>query len=222
MSQTTLYVAFPASDLLRDRIDAFLDAVASRPGENHVETLDGIMDPFLDEVLHTYFTGPIDAVNARGTAVNVILGAMKVIKKAAHGLAGRLMRKTSVAEQKALADHFGALRLQKDGQVYVGYPLNPSLAERADLVFQEFADGNGDIKHLVDVMHGISKGAVENYLDKTVGNLELGRINRGLVAGARVTINKAAASSVEKGIPSMEREYRKPVVAYFQGLLLAP
>ena len=220
MSQPTLYVAFPASDLLRDRIDAFIEAVAGRPGENHVDTLDGIMDPFLNEVLHTYFTGPIDAANAKGTAVNVMLSAMKVINKAAHGLAGRLMRKTSADEQRALAEHFKRLRLEKEGQVYVGYALDPSLAERADLVFQEFADGNGEMGHLVEVMHGISNGAIENYLDKTVGNLELGRINRGLVAGARATIKKASASSVEKGIPAMEAKHRKPVVGYFQSLLL--
>jgi phage-related minor tail protein len=75
---------------------------------------------------------------------------------------------------------------------------------------------------LVEVMDGISSGAIENYLDKTVGNLELGRINRGLVSGARATIKKASASSVEKGIPAMEKSHQKPVVAYFESLLLQP
>tara|TARA_R100000655_G_scaffold82091_1_gene121561 strand:+ start:1065 stop:1733 length:669 start_codon:yes stop_codon:yes gene_type:complete len=222
MSQPTLYVAFPASDELRDRIDAFLEVTRQEPDSNHVQELEAIMDPFLNEVLHTYFTGPIDAVNAKGTAVNVILSAMKVINKAAHGLAGRLMRKTSVEEQRALAEHFRNLRLEKDGQVYIGYPLSPALAERASLVFQEFADGNGQMPRLVEVMDGISGGAIENYLDKTVGNLELGRINRGLVSGARATIKKASASSVEKGIPAMEKSHQKPVVAYFESLLLQP
>ena len=222
MSDSTLYVAFPASEQLRDRIDTFIESARGEPDRDHVAELEAIMDPFLDEVLHTYFTGPIDAVNAKGTAVNVILGAMKVINKAAHGLAHRLMRKASVEEQRALAEHFAALRLEKDGQVYIGYPLTPSLAERASLVFQEFADGQGEMKHLVEVMDGISAGAIENYLDKTVGNLELGRINRGLVSGARTTIKKASASSVEKGIPAMDRAHRKPVVAYFESLLLAP
>lgn len=222
MSESTLYVAFPASDQLRDRIDAFIESTRSEPDLDHATKLEAIMDPFLDEVLRTYFTGPIDAVNAKGTAVNVILGAMKVINKAAHGLAHRLMRKASVEEQRALAEHFTALRLEKDGQVYVGYPLSPSLAERACLVFQEFADGQGEMRHLVEVMDGISACAIENYLDKTVGALELGRFNRGLVSGARATIKKASASSVEKGIPAMDRAHRKPVVAYFDSLLLAP
>ena len=87
---------------------------------------------------------------------------------------------------------------------------------------QEFADGNGQMPRLVEVMDGISSGAIENYLDKTVGNLELGRINRGLVSGARATIKKASASSVEKGIPAMEKSHQKPVVAYFESLLLQP
>ncbi|HAB06078.1 MAG TPA: hypothetical protein DCE35_12080, partial [Alcanivorax sp.] len=100
--------------------------------------------------------------------------------------------------------------------------LSPALAERASLVFQEFADGNGQMPRLVEVMDGISAGAIENYLDKTVGNLELGRINRGLVSGARATIKKASASSVEKGIPAMEKSHQKPVVAYFESLLLQP
>ena len=55
-----------------------------------------------------------------------------------------------------------------------------------------------------------------------MGNRELGRINRGLVSGARATIKKASASSVEKGIPAMEKSHQKPVVAYFESLLLQP
>ena len=37
------------------------------PDSNHVQHLveEAIMDPFLNEVLHTYFTGPIDAVTPR-------------------------------------------------------------------------------------------------------------------------------------------------------------
>lgn len=220
MNQPPLYVAFAASDQLRDRIDAFIHSVRDQPDTNHVDALEAIMDPFLNEVLHTYFTGPVDAVQAKGAAVAVILGAMKVINKAAHGLTARLMRKTSVAEQHALARHFARLRLEKEGRVYIGYPLVPALAEQAQAVFREFAAGNGQMPRLVAVMSGVSDGAVENYLDKTVGNLELGRLNRGLVAGARVTIKKAAASSVEKGIPAMEAQHRIPVVAYFESLLL--
>lgn len=219
MNQSSLYVAFAASDTLRDRIDTFIQAIAEQPDRNHASSLDAIMDPFLDEVLHTYFTGPIDAVNAKGPAVSVILGAMKIINKAAQGLAGRLVSKTNHDEQKALAAHFAALRLEKEGRVYIGYPLPPVQAEQASQVFGEFAEGHGDMKRLVQVMDGVSAGAIENYLDKTVGNLELGRLNRGLVAGARATIKKAAATSVEKGIPAMDPDHRKPVVAYFESLL---
>lgn len=220
MSQSSLYVAFAASDTLRDRIDTFIRAINEQPGGDHAESLDAIMDPFLDEVLHTYFTGPIDAVNAKGPSVSIILGAMKIINKAAQGLAGRLVSKTAQHEQKALAEHFAALRLERDGRVYIGYPLPPALAARASQVFAEFAHGQGDMKRLVEVMDGISAGAIENYLDNTVGNLELGRINRGLVAGARATIKKASTAAVEKGIPAMDPEHRKPVVAYFESLLL--
>ncbi|AFT70505.1 hypothetical protein B5T_02231 [Alloalcanivorax dieselolei B5] len=215
----TLYVAFPASETLCQRIDAFLAKMRENPSGNHAADLDGITDPFIDEVLHTYFTGPIEAVNARGTAVNMIMGAMKVIRKAAHGLAGRLMRKASVEEQQALAQHFSSLRLEKDGGVFVGYPLPADLAERANRVFESFANGEGEMAHLVEVMHGITDGAIENYLDKTLGSLKLGAINRGLVSTARATINKASTSAVDKGLPAMERSHRKPVVAYYQSLL---
>lgn len=222
MSQSPLYVAFQASERLRERIDAFLDAVDDYPGQNHVAALEGIMDPFLDELLHAYFTGPIDAAGARGPAVAVMLGAMKIINKASRSLASRLMRDTSAEEQRALADHFRNLRLESNDRVYVGHRLEPALAQQAVTVFQGFADGQGNMQELVTVMHGISQGVIDNYLDKTVANLRLGRIKRGLVAGARVTIRKASAASVEKGIPAMEPQHRQPVVAYYKGLLLAP
>ena len=87
---------------------------------------------------------------------------------------------------------------------------------------QALAGGNGQMPGMGEVRDGSSAGASENYLDKAVGNLELGRINRGLVSGARATIKKASASSVEKGIPAMEKSHQKPVVAYFESLLLQP
>lgn len=222
MSQSPLYMAFQASDRLRERIDGFLDAVDNHPGQNHVVALEGIMNPFLDELLHTYFTGPIDAAGARGPAVAVMLGAMKIINKASRSLASRLMRDTGAAEQQALAGHFRNLRLESDDRVYVGHRLEPALAQRALTVFQGFADGRENMQELVAVMHGISQGSIDSYLDKTVANLQLGRIKRGLVAGARATIRKASAASVDKGIPAMEPQHRQPVVAYYQGLLLAP
>lgn len=219
MSDLRVYVAFRASDRLCQRIDTFLEAVANRPDVRHVTELDGITDPFLEEVLHTWFLGPVRAADASGPAVRIILGAMKVINKAAGSLAGRLMRKTTVAEQRALADHFRNLCLQAEGGVDIGYPLSPVLAERADSVFREFKAGKGNMAQLVEVMRGLSDGAIEYYLDRTLGNLHLGRLNRGLVAGARSTIHTAATASLEKGLPAMEAGHRKPVVTYFDNLL---
>ena len=40
MSQPTLYVAFPASDELRDRIDTFLEVTREEPDSNHVQELE--------------------------------------------------------------------------------------------------------------------------------------------------------------------------------------
>ena len=220
MDENTLHVAFPAPAPLRDAIDAYLVKCESEPAVSHVVELEALVTAFVDVVLTVYFKGPIEAANTQGAAARLILGAMRVINRAADSLVGRLIRNTTVAEQQALAGYFQRLRKTLNGRVYAAYPLEPAVAEKASLVFLEYRHGEGQIEALLSVMQSINDGAVVHFMDNSVSCLRLGRVNRALVSAARVTICKAAASATHKGLTAMDTNARKAVVNYFDNMLI--
>ena len=220
MDENTLHVAFPAPAPLSDAIDAYLLECEREPEASHVVELEVLVTAFVDVVLTVYFKGPIESANAQGAAARLILGAMRVINRAADSLVGRLIRNTTVAEQQALASYFQRLRKTLNGRVYAAYPLEPAVAEKASMVFLEYRHGEGQIEALLSVMQSINDGAVVHFMDNSVSCLRLGRVNRALVSAARVTICKAAASATHKGLTAMDTDARKAVVNYFDNMLI--
>ena len=220
MDENTLHVAFPAPTALRDAIDVYLAQCDGEPGVSHVAELELLVTEFVDVVLNVYFKGPIEAANSQGAAARLILGAMKIINRAADSLVGRLIRNTTVAEQQALADYFQRLRKPLNGRVYAAYPLEPAMAEKASMVFLEYQQDEGQLEVLLSVMQAINDGAVVHFMDNSVSCLQLGRVNRALVSAARVTICKAAASATHKGLTAMDTDARKAVVNYFDNMLI--
>lgn len=221
MTATTLYVAFPESERLRQETDAFLAAIDAHPADDHAARLRALVDHLVEEIVTTYFDGPLDATGAQGGMVNMIHGAARVIRRTAGGMAGRLVAKVRPGpQQQALAAHLRSHRFERDGRTFSAWPLDPAMAERASLAFEEALAGERDPAHLVDIMKRIADGALEHYLDRTLEPLELNRLSRGMVSTARATIRKAAYSGIERGLPGLPRKFREPVVKYFQGMLV--
>lgn len=220
MTATTLYVAFPESDTLRRHSDAFLQGIAANPQGDHGTHLRGLMDHLVDDLVDAYFDGPLNATGAEGPLVPVIRGVAKVVRKTARTMGGRLVaRMRPGAQQQALAEHVKSHRFQRDGRTYSAFPLEPAMAERASLAFEEALAGERDPAHLVEIMKAITDGALEHYLDYTVASIELNGFMRGMVSTARSTIRKAAYSGIERGLPGMPHEHREPVLRYFNGML---
>lgn len=221
MPASRLYVAFPESNALREETEAFLAAIETQPRQDHSARLKSLVDHLVEEIVSTYFDGPLDATGAHGGMVNMIHGAARVIRRTAGSMAGRLIGRVKPGvQQQAMAEHLRSHRFYRDGQSYSAWPLDPAMAERASLAFEEALAGERDPAHLVTIMKGIADGALEHYLDQTIAPLELNRLSRGMVSTARATIRKAAYSGIERGLPGLPGKFREPVVRYFQGMLV--
>ena len=221
MTQTHVRMAFPASEALEESFRRFRDAVEQDPGGDHRALLRPLSDHFVDEVLAAFFEGPIAAVGEEGRNIHMIRRIMGAIGKAARGMAHRLMKHVSPNEQQALLEYFESLRMERDGHMYVSFPLEDALANRMTHAFDEFIENNeGDMDRLVDVMARMSEVAVEHFLDRIVNNLKLGAFNRGLVRTARATILKSSSMACSHALPDMEYSHRRPVLGYFRDMLV--
>lgn len=217
---TSHYIAFTESETLRAHRDAFLQAVEQSPHADHGDKARALMDQLVDELVATFFEGPLEASGARGGLVSAIQSAAGVVRKTGQSMAGRLVAKVEPGEaQQALAAHLGRHRFERDGEKVSAFPLSPATAEQVVAAFDEVLGGRRDMTDLVTAMKSIADEALVHYLDGVMEPIALNRFSRGMVSTARGTIRKAAYSGIEKGLPGMPWRFREPVVRYFQDML---
>lgn len=220
MTAKQLYVAFQSSDELYQRTMAFVNAVQEAPGSNQQALLDRIPALFIDEVLHAFFEGPVDATGMSGSTASLIHGLMNMVGKASRALAGKVLSKVTPAEQQELARQFQAMTLKLDGQPYSGFPLDPEIANEALLVFEAYRAGDEDRANLVKVMMAMGDGAIEYFFDRPMTAVKVGMITRGLVNAGRATIEKASHSMNGKIVPDLDPVPRQRVLAYMENMLV--
>src|SRR5690606_7127511 len=100
MTAKKMYVAFPASQALHERTQAFIKAVEDKPSLDHQALLSAIPSLFIDEVLAAFFAGPVDATGMTGSTASVIHGLMNMVGKASRALANKVLGKVTKEEQK--------------------------------------------------------------------------------------------------------------------------
>lgn len=211
-----MYMTFAASDALAADIRRLT-------GENLGSKVDhalinAIAERFIDEMLHAFFTGPMDALKAEGAMVNIINGVANIVNKAAKGLTKRLLGKIDAAEQAGLARHFSDISLEQPEGMRIGYALSDELASHLNVTFTAALAGEGDKDALLSVMHGITDGSIAAFLDDSVAQLKTGMLTRGLIATARATI-RTASHSASGHMMSLPHAQRRLVIQYFQSLL---
>lgn len=220
MTAKQIYVAFPASQTLHERTQAFIKAVQDKPSQDHQALLSAIPTPFIDEVLAAFFAGPVDATGMTGSTASVIHGLMNMVGKASRALANKVLGKVTIEEQKVLARHFVSLTHEKDGQPYTGYLMDPELANEALLMFESFRTGDGDREHLIRIMSAMADGTIREFFDKPMSMVKVGMVTRGLISAGRATIEKASHSMNGKILPDLEPDVRQRVLAYMESLLV--
>lgn len=218
------YMAFVASTALADDIRRFVDQVSSARERVDHALVNRIADRFIEEMLYAFFSGPVDALEAEGRMVSLINGISNVVSKAAKGLTKRLLKKIDSDEQAGFAQHFDAMSFEREDGLHLGFLVEDTLAERMLATFESVLDQQADPgevspKELEALMHRITDGAIACFLDGSVAQLKLGRITRGLVSTARITIRKASYSA-SGHLLSLPLEQRKLVVSYFKAMLM--
>lgn len=214
-------LVFTPSASLVGYLEALYSQQEAEPNQVHVDTMRGIVEYFIDEVIGAFFTGPIDAIGAEGSVVNIILKGVNVIRKTGRSLALRLLERITVEDQAGLVRHFKTLNFEQDGQQYVGFPFTEKEQQQVSASFARVLAGEEvDIDALVEVFQSIADGAIGHYMDNTVAAIEVKAFSRGLVRAARATIKKSTRVAINKGIPALGGSYRRGLVAYFDERLL--
>ncbi|MDX1804132.1 MAG: hypothetical protein R3292_08625 [Alcanivorax sp.] len=217
MKYKTPFVAFVAPEPLQHAIVTFLEAVRVRPDADHGALLQAIAPLFIEVALDTFFLAPLRLSSSQGASP--IPGSIKMIRKAALSMSGKVVKGANQNEQMALADHFQSLCLWQDGQLHIVFPLLPAVAENIAQVLGLALTGQACTVSLMDAMHAVHDEVLATFYDATTDCLSLGRVNRHLTAAARVTIRKAASSAMDKSLLAMDPEGKKALARYFHNLL---
>ena len=214
-----IYMTFGASETLAADVRRFVSLAAKGDSKQVDHALvNDIAERFIDEMLHAFFMGPMDALQAEGTMVNLINGVANIVNKAAKGLAKRLLSKIDAQEQAGLARHFDNISLDKPTGMRIGFALDDALANRMNVTFDAALNGEVDKDTLLGVMHAITDGSIAAFLDDSVAQLKTGMLTRGLIATARGTI-RTASHSATGHMMSLPPAQRRLVIEYFQSMV---
>ena len=216
----TVYIAFPVSEKLDAAQQALSAAVASNPQALHQVQIDQLSEAFITEVLNAFFDQPIQTLRIRGNMASIMNSVVSIIGKASRALVGRVFKKISLDEQTQLTRHFEQMHLVHEGQTFCGFALSAEQAATVTGMFAAAREERVEGKQMADAMLIIVEGAISHFFDQTVAKVKLGMINRGLVATSRATIHTAAASAVNRNLPTLEAKLRKPLMGYFETLVI--
>lgn len=212
------FMAFKASESLANNVRQFLAYVDGSPSRVDNTLLDAITDDFLDQMLDAFFMGPVNAVENPGRLASIMQSINNVVGKIAKGLAKRLLKKIDTEEQAGLAAHFKSICIDKGDSFYIGFPLTDDYAKRAFTAFGWSKD-EMDEAELTKVMHEMTENAIHYFMDKAVDQLKVGRIVKGIVSTARVSVQKASNSSTGHLMSLPATEHRQ-VMDYFLSLMV--
>lgn len=213
------YIAFVASEKLMNDIDKAVNAERV-----NYALLNTVATQFIDEMLEAFFIGPLLAMQADSHLVSIIQGIATVINRAAKQLTRRLLKKITLEEQQALADHFHHISFRHEGRPRIGYGIDADFAQFAVDTYQSILrKHNTDIDDyradLLQVMDGMTLRAIEVFLDDTVAALHVGRITKGIIRAARASMRKGAHTAAGH-LSNLSLTERQDVIVYFQDMLV--
>jgi len=215
MTQTKL--VFSPSEALVGYLEQLYSQHAAAPQKVHTDAMRGIVEHFIDEVNQAFFLAPIEAIEAEGSVVNIILKGVGVIRKTGRSLALRLLDRITTKDQAGLVAHFKRLHFQHEGQHYVGFSFAPEVQAQVTAVFAKVHENEEvPIDSLVEAFQQIADAALYHYMDSTMEAIEVKAFSRGLIRAARATIKKSTSVAINRGIPALGTHYRRGLVKYFE------
>ncbi|MCH8544412.1 MAG: hypothetical protein LAT61_12645 [Alcanivorax sp.] len=222
-------IAFPSSEPLHRHTDGFIRRMATDRARPEPDTLETIMETFIDESLGVFFLAPAKLVGLSPGMQRVIRVAADTIGKAGAMVIKRASRKLDLAQHRETAAYMEEMRIMvpdSDGNEvwYVAFPVEESLAQQLvrSRELAEHGDHQQAAKVLAEALHALTDVALHWYFERPVALLRFGPVMRKMADVALTTSRKATHGVIRKVFADMDAEQALTSAQYMSSMVLRP
>ncbi|MBA3981214.1 MAG: hypothetical protein C0462_11495 [Alcanivorax sp.] len=229
MSQPQPQIAFRSSDHLHQTTDGYIQRMARPDARPDPQTLETIMEVFVDEALSVFFLQPTELVGLSPRMQRVIQVSADTISKATGMVVKRAARKLELPQHRDAADYMDQMRLMvpgRDGEErwYVAFPVPEALAGQLERA-RDQAEGGDTVTAaatLAAALHEVTDIALHWYLEEPVRLLRFGPIMKKMAQVALETTRKATHGVIRRVFADMKGEQVVLSTRYMAGMVVRP
>ncbi|MCG8670890.1 MAG: hypothetical protein MI867_15875 [Pseudomonadales bacterium] len=212
------YSAFAASKQLSDINHRFLTAMESGHSQPQAPVFIELLHLFMDEVLDSYFVGPMEMVRLNNMGRKVVTGGVNAIRKTSKMAITKVVKKMSNDELQPIAAYIDSIMIRpeegSDDPTYVAVPISQDLYERLTVATTRGRDVGP--KTVTDdfsqALSDLIDESINQYFEVPVSMLKLGFVTE-KVARVAMESGRAASQTVVKKVPNTMNE--KELLAFF-------
>lgn len=213
------YSAFAASQALSDINEQFLSAMDAGSSEPQAPVFIELLHLFMDEVLDSYFVGPMDMVRLNNMGRKVVTAGVNTIRKTSKMAISQVVKKMNNEELKPVASYIDSIMIRSadgsGGPTYVAVPISDDLYDRLTSVAQH---GREHGPHTVTqdfslALCDLIDESLNQYFEIPVSMLKLGFVTE-KVARVAMESGRAASQTVVKKVPNTMNE--KELLTFFE------
>ncbi len=213
------YSAFAASPALSDINERFLAAMQSGSAEPQAPVFIELLHLFMDEVLDSYFVGPMDMVRLNNMGRKVVTAGVNTIRKTSKMAITKVVRKMNNEELQPIAGYIDSIMIRpapgSDKPTLVAVPITDDLYERLTSVTQRGREAGPQTvtREFSLALCDLIDESLNQYFEIPVSMLKLGFVTE-KVARVAMESGRAASQTVVKKVPNTMNE--KELLTFFE------
>lgn len=215
---TQQYSAFAASPSLAAINDEFIGNMNSNSAERQAPLFVKMLHLFMDEVLDSYFIGPMELVKLNPVGQKVVNAGVAAIRKTSKMAITKVVGKLSNEELKPIAGYIDSIMLRpapgSEAPTYVAVPISDELYQRLSGSITS-GRNNGPhtvTEHFSEAMCDLIDESLNQYFEIPVSMLKLGYLTEKIARVAMESGRSASQTVVRKVAKTMNE---KELLAFF-------
>lgn len=215
---TQRYSAFAASQELSDINERFLQAMVENHATPQAPVFIELLHLFMDEVLDSYFVGPMEMVRLNNMGRKVVTAGVNTIRKTSKMAITKVVKKMNNEELKPIAGYIDSIMIRpepgSDDPTYVAVPISDDLYDRLTSVTNQGreTEPHAVTKDFSMALCDLIDESLNQYFEIPISMLKLGFVTE-KVARVAMESGRAASQTVVKKVPNTMNE--KELLTFF-------
>ena len=222
---TVSYIAFQASDKLRDDTELLIKNGQTKSKESQINQLTLVMSQFISEMLDQFFLNTCEAVQISPMGTKIVKTGANTLSSTSNMLVKQLFKKRANEELYPIIEHFDKTFIRateaSNGCASVACPIEDSLYDKFMEEIQQIRDGNHQrAEALTQLLLEVTDVSVAGYAEVPIHMLKMNFVTK-KVANTGIEASRSAVKMIiNKVFKTLEEDQMARLADYLEGLFI--